>query len=318
VALLARKNRADVATAGQHGRRGTRELSPHALGVVMNLPAIFLLLLVLAYPVGYAGYLSLHRVGIAQLRRGVFPWNDWENYTRLFEDPLFALALKNTIVFTVLVVVVEVILAIGVALLLNRTSLWTSRLARLLILIPYGVPPITNGLIWSFMYSFQFGFLNRVLFSLGLINDPVNWAGNPNTALYAVAVAYIWRTLPFAVLIIHAALQGIPRELHEAAIVDGGSAWQRFRWITLPLLTPVIIVILILRTSFAFAVFEEILAITQGGPGDASFVAAWYSYKLTFSPPNNIGMGAASAYVLALLVGLFAIAYVRLIYRRIA
>ena len=81
---------------------------------------------------------------------------------------------------------------------------------------------------------------------------------------------------------------------------------------------PVIIVILILRTSFAFAVFEEILAITQGGPGDASFVAAWYSYKLTFSPPNNIGMGAASAYVLALLVGLFAIAYVRLIYRRIA
>jgi len=218
----------------------------------------------------------------------------------------------------VLVVVVEVILAIGIALLLNRTSLWTSRLARLLILVPYGVPPITNGLIWSFMYSFQFGFLNRVLFSLGLINDPVNWAGNPNTALYAVAVAYIWRTLPFAVLIIHAALQGIPRELHEAATVDGASAWQRFRWITLPLLTPVIIVILILRTSFAFAVFEEILAITQGGPGDASFVAAWYSYKLTFSPPNNIGMGAASAYVLALLVGLFAIGYVRLIYRRIA
>ena len=318
MALLAPKNRADVATAGQHGRRGTRELSPHALGVVMNLPAICLLLLVLAYPVVYAGYLSLHRVGIAQLRRGVFPWNDWENYTRLFEDPLFALALKNTILFTVLVVVVEVILAIGVALLLNRTSLWTSRLARLLILIPYGVPPITNGLIWSFMYSFQFGFLNRVLFSLGLINDPVNWAGNPATALYAVAVAYIWRTLPFAVLIIHAALQGIPRELHEAAIVDGGSAWQRFRFITLPLLTPVIIVILILRTSFAFAVFEEVLAITQGGPGDASYVAAWYSYKLTFSPPNNIGMGAASAYVLALLVGLFAIGYVRLIYRRIA
>ena len=318
MALLAAKNRADVATAGKHGRRGTRELSPHALGVVMNLPAICLLLLVLAYPVVYAGYLSLHRVGIAQLRRGVFPWNDWENYTRLFEDPLFALALKNTILFTVLVVGVEVILAIGIALLLNRTSLWTSRLARLLILIPYGVPPITNGLIWSFMYSFQFGFLNRVLFSLGLIDDPVNWAGNPSTALYAVAVAYIWRTLPFAVLIIHAALQGIPRELHEAAIVDGGSAWQRFRWITLPLLTPVIIVILILRTSFAFAVFEEILAITQGGPGDASFVAAWYSYKLTFSPPNNIGMGAASAYVLALLVGLFAIGYVRLIYRRIA
>ena len=295
-----------------------RELSPGALGTVMNLPTICLLLLVLAYPVAYAGYLSLHQVGIAQLRRGVFPWNDWQNYTRLFEDPLFALALKNTIVFTVLVVGVEILLAVGIALLLNQASLWTSRLARLLILVPYGVPPITNGLIWSFLYSFQFGFLNRILFSLGLINDPVNWAGNPNTALYAVAVAYIWRTLPFAVLIIHAALQGIPRELHEAAAVDGANAWHRFWSITLPLLAPVIVIILILRTSFAFAVFEEILAITQGGPGDASYVAAWYTYKLTFSPPNNIGMGAASAYVLALLVGLFAVAYVKLIYKRIA
>jgi multiple sugar transport system permease protein len=316
-AILAPNSAADAAKGGQPDRRGTRELSLGALGVVMNLPTMCLLLLVLAYPVVYAGYLSLHQVGIAQLRRGVFPWNNWQNYTRLFEDPLFALALKNTVLFTVLVVAVELILAIAIALLINQASLWTSRLTRLLILIPYGVPPITNGLIWSFMYSFQFGFLNRVLFSLGLINDPVNWAGNPNTALYAVAVAYIWRTLPFAVLIIHAALQGIPRELHEAATVDGGSAWQRFRWITLPLLAPVIVVILILRTSFAFAVFEEILAITQGGPGDASYVAAWYSYKLTFSPPNNVGMGAASAYVLALLVGLFAIAYVRLIYRRI-
>ena len=305
------------AAGNRRGRGRSFELSTRTLGAVMNLPTILLLLLVLAYPVIYAGYLSLHQVGIAQLRRGVFPWNNWENYTRLLEDPLFWLAIKNTLIFTVLVVVVEVILAIGIALLINQSSLWTSRVARLLILIPYGVPPITNGFIWSFIYSFQFGFLNRILFSLGLITEPINWAGNPDTALYAVAVAYIWRTLPFAVLIIHAALQGIPRELHEAATVDGASAWQRFRSITLPLLMPVIVIILILRTSFAFAVFEEILAITQGGPGDASWVAAWYSYKLTFAPPNNIGMGAASAYILAVLVGLFAIAYVKLIYKRI-
>ena len=308
---------AGPAAESRRGRSRSFELSPGALGTVMNLPTILLLLLVLAYPVIYAGYLSLHQVGIAQLRRGVFPWNNWENYTRLLEDPLFWLAIKNTLIFTVLVVVVEVILAIGIALLINQSSLWTSRLARLLILIPYGVPPITNGFIWSFIYSFQFGFLNRILFSLGLITEPINWAGNPDTALYAVAVAYIWRTLPFAVLIIHAALQGIPRELHEAATVDGAGAWQRFRAITLPLLMPVIVIILILRTSFAFAVFEEILAITQGGPGDASWVAAWYSYKLTFAPPNNIGMGAASAYILAILVGLFAIAYVKLVYKRI-
>jgi ABC-type molybdate transport system permease subunit len=177
-------------------------------------------------------------------------------------------------------------------------------------LLPYAVPPIANGLIWSFIYNFKFGFLNRVLLTTGVISEPVNWAGNADTALIAVAIPYIWRTLPFAVLLVYAALQGINRDLYEAAAVDGASAWRRFWHITLPLLRPIIVVILILRTSFAFAVFEEVLAITQGGPGDATWVSAWYGYKVSFAPPFNIGMGAASAYVLALIVGLFAIAYV--------
>ena len=126
----------------------------------------------------------------------------------------------------------------------------------------------------------------------------MNWAGNPDTALYAVTVPYIWRTLPFAIILVHAALQGIPRELYEQAAIDGANAWHRFRKITWPMLQQIIAIILILRTAFAFAVFEEILAITQGGPGDATWVAAWYSYKITFAPPNNFGMGSASAFIL--------------------
>src|SRR3982751_475218 len=140
MATLASGSFGDAGRTGKPARGGTAELSAGVLGVAMNLPTIGLLLLVLSYPVVYAGYLSLHQVGIAQLRRGVFPWNNWQNYTRLFEDPLFALALKNTILFTVLVVVVELILAIAIALLINQASLWTSRLATLLILIPYGAP----------------------------------------------------------------------------------------------------------------------------------------------------------------------------------
>ena len=262
MALLAPESLGDANRAGKDGRRGTGELSRGALGVG-DEPADDRPAAPRARLSGRLRGLSLAPPGrhCAAEARASFPWNNGDNYARLLEDPLFALALKNTILFTVLVVGVEIVLAIAIALLLNQASLWTSRLARLLILIPYGVPPITNGLIWSFMYSFQFGFLNRVLFSSGLINEPVNWAGNPNTALYAVAVAYIWRTLPFAVLIIHAALQGIPRELHEAATVDGASAWQRFRSITLPLLTPVIIVILIL---------QDLVCVrgVRGDPGD--------------------------------------------------
>jgi ABC-type sugar transport system permease subunit len=294
-----------------------REMRASHFAFFMNLPTLLCLGLVLAYPVVYAAYLSVHRVGLAQLRRGEFPFNGWENYSRVLEDPLFWVALKNTLIFTAITVSSEIVLAVLIALLINQTSVWTSRLTRFLILLPYAIPPIANGLIWAFLYSFQFGFLNRILFTAGLISEPVNWAGNPNTALYAVAVPYIWRTLPFAIILVHAALQGIPRELYEQASIDGANAWHRFRHITLPMLRQIIAIILILRTAFAFAVFEEILAITEGGPGDATWVAAWYSYKITFSPPNNFGMGSASAYILALMIGAIALVYMRFVYRRV-
>jgi ABC-type sugar transport system permease subunit len=298
-------------------RRAWRELGPGKLALAMNTPSLLIMFLVLAYPIYYAGYLSFHRVGIGQMRSGEFPFHGLENYARLFSDPLFLLSLQNTFVFTAITVTVEIVLAVAIALLINQQGIWTSRVTRLLILLPYAIPPIANGLIWSFIYSFQFGFLNRILFTLGIIDQPINWAGNPDTALYAITVPYIWRTLPFAILLVHAALQGINKELYEAAAVDGATVWHRFRYITLPLLRPIIVVILVLRTSFAFAVFEEILAITQGGPGDATWVAAWYSYKVAFAPPFNIGAGAASAYVLAMIVSLLAIVYVTFIYRRV-
>lgn len=298
-------------------RRVGRELSPRVLGAAMNLPTLITLGLVLAYPIGYAAFLSLHKVGPADLRRGVFPFVGFANYERILSDPLFLLALQNTLIFTAVTVVVEIVLAVAIALLIDQRQVWTSRVTRFLILLPYAVPPIANGLIWAFLYNFNFGFLNRILFTLGVIGEPINWVGNPDTALYALTVPYIWRTLPFAVLLVHAALQGINRELYDAGAVDGAGALRRFWHITLPLLAPILVVILVLRTSFAVAAFEEVLAITQGGPGDATWVAVWYTYKRSFAPPFDIGVGAASAYVLALIVGALALVYVKLLYRRI-
>lgn len=294
-----------------------RELSPRVLGVAMNIPSLVTLGLVLAYPIYYAAYLSFHKVSLAELRRGIFPFVGFANYERIVSDPLFHVALKNTLIFTAFSVTMEIVLAVAIALLIDQKHVWSSRVTKFLILVPYAVPPIANGLIWSFIYSFEYGFLNRILFTFGLTEKAVNWAGDPATALFAVSIPYIWRTLPFAILLIHAALQGISQEFYEAASVDGAGALQRFWHITLPLLRPIIVVILVLRTSFAFAVFDEVLAITQGGPGDATWVASWYSYKKGFSPPFDIGLGSASAYILALMVGLFALAYVKLIYRRI-
>jgi multiple sugar transport system permease protein len=294
-----------------------RELRPRTLCAVMNLPTLITLALVLAYPIFYAAYLSFHKVALADLRRGVFPFVGFDNYRRIFADPLFLLSLKNTLLFSAVSVGAEIVLAVAIALLISERSVWTGRATRVLILLPYAVPPIANGQIWAFLYSFDFGFLNRILFALGIIETPINWTGDPKTALLALTVPYIWRTLPFAILLIHAALEGIAPELYEAAEIDGATAWQSFRHVTLPLLRPIIVVILVLRTSFAFTVFEEVLAITQGGPGDATWVAAWYSYRRSFAPPFDIGIGSASAYVLALVIGLLALGYVKLLYRRV-
>ena len=293
-----------------------KELPPRLLGVAMNLPTLITLALVLAYPIYYAAYLSLHKVSLVQLRSGIFPFVGFDNYEKVLSDPLFLLSLGNTLTFTAFTVIVEVVAAVAIAILINQQDIWTSRITRFLILLPYAVPPIANGLIWSFMYNGKLGFLNRLLYSVGAIDRPIDWTGNPDTALYAVAVPYIWRTLPFAILLVHAALQGINKELFEAASVDGAGAWNRFRHITLPLIMPVIVVLLVLRTSFAVAVFDEILAITQGGPGDATWVASWYSYKKGFAPPFDIGAGAASAFLLALLVAVLAFIYIKLLYRR--
>lgn len=300
-----------------HSPQGKKELSSGRLAMIMNAPAMVLVGVVLVFPIFYAAYLSFSKVRLGQLRRGFpFPFYGWENYVRLFEDDLYLLALQNTFVFATIVVVVEVVLGLAIALLINQQGIWLSRVSRVLVLLPYAVPPIANGLIWVYIYNVKLGFLNRVLFQLGLIEEYINWSGVPETALYSLTVPYVWRTLPFAILLFHAALQGLPQELYEAARVDGAGAWKSFWHITLPLLRPIIAVVVILRTSFAFLVFDEVLAITQGGPGDATWVASWFSYKKSFAPPFNIGLGSASAFVLALLIALLAILYVKFLYKR--
>ena len=297
-------------------RRGG-EAPAGRLALILNLPTLVALALVLAYPIGFAGYLSLHEVSIRHLRSGEFPWAGLANFTRLFQDEVFWLSLRHTLVFVAASVLLEVVIGLAIALTISDERVWLSRLTRLLILVPWAVPPVVNGLLWSFIANAQYGYLNRALHKLGLITDYVNWLGQPQLAMAVVIAAYVWRTTPFNILLYHAAIQGIPAEIYEAAAVDGASPWQSLWRLTLPLLRPIVAVTLILRTTFSFMVFDEILAITQGGPGNDTWVAAWYTYRVAFQPPFNIGLGAASAWVLALIIGLAAIAYVRLVYRRL-
>jgi ABC-type sugar transport system permease subunit len=294
-----------------------REVSAGWLAFLLNVPTLVGLVLVLAYPICFAGYLSFHEVNIRHLRAGEFPFAGLANFSRLFQDEVFWVSLRHTMVFVAASVALEVVIGLAVALVISDERVWLSRVTRVLILIPWAVPPVVNGLLWSFIVNAQYGYLNRALHKLGLITDYINWLGHPRLAMAAVIVAYVWRTTPFNILLYHAAIQGIPAQIYEAAAVDGASSWQSLWRLTLPLLRPIIAVTLILRTTFSFMVFDEILAITQGGPGNDTWVAAWYTYRMAFQPPFNIGLGAASAWVLAVIIGVAAIAYVKLVYRRV-
>jgi multiple sugar transport system permease protein len=307
----------DVVGAGKSAKRRRKELGPSWLALGMNFPTLVFFVLILAYPILFAGYLSFHEVGPRQLRSGDYAFSGLKNYAELFSDPVFWKSLKNTALFVTITVVLEVVIGLAIALVINENRIKLSRVTKFLILVPWAVPPIVNGFLWAFIFNTQFGYLNRLLYQMGLIEDHVIWLGETSTAFMAVIIAYVWRTVPFNILLYHAALQGIPDHLYEAAELDGATAWEKFRYITLPLLRPIIAVTLVLRTTFAFMIFDEIFAITQGGPGNDTWVAAWYTYKTSLQPPFNIGVGAASAYVLALIVGVIAIAYVRYVYAKV-
>ena len=297
--------------------RVRREPGAGLLAFVLNLPSGLCLLLILAWPVLYAGWLSLHDVSLRHLRTGEYPFAGLGNYARLLGDEIFWLALRNTLVFVGVSVALEVVIALAVALVIDDDRVALSRVTRVLLLVPWGVPPVVNGLLWAFIFNTQFGYLNRALVALGVLHEPVNWLGHPQLAMAAVVTAYVWRTTPFNILLYHAGLRGIPRDYYEAAEVDGATGWRKVWHITLPLLRPIIAVSLILRTTFGFMVFDEIFAITQGGPGNATWVAAWYTYRAAFQPPFNVGLGAASAWVMALILAVAGIAYARMVGRRL-
>jgi len=293
------------------------ELRAGPLALLMVLPALVFLLAIIAYPVLYALWLSLHEVTLGGLAKGQTPFVGLQNYAKLLRDATFWRAMLNSAQFVSLSVALEVTLGLTIALIINdRSARFFAGVNKTLMLLPWAVPPIANGLMWFYIYNPSFGYLNVILYDLGIINKFMQFAGNFRLAMICVVVAFVWRVTPFSVLLLHAALQGIPEDLYDAAKVDGCSAWNRFRFVTLPLIRPTLTIILVLRTAFAFMVFEEIFAITSGGPGDTTWVASWYTYQHAFSY-LEIGVGAAAAYIMTLVVALVTTIYILVIYRRV-
>jgi multiple sugar transport system permease protein len=212
-----------------------------------------------------------------------------ENYAALAEDPLLKAGIVNTLILVVVATSCQV--GLGLVLALACSSLGTgSRLYRTLFILPILIPGIIIGAIWRLMYNFQFGIINQGLDLLGI--PAIDWLGSPHLALASVIVVDIWHWTPFSFLLLLAAVEGLPKDVSEAAKVDGATAWQEFRRVSLPLLWPAIVTTFIFRAVIAFKVFDEVFLLTSGGPGTATEVISFTIYQRFFLQ-DNPGYGSA-------------------------
>jgi multiple sugar transport system permease protein len=266
------------------------------------IPALAALALVTVYPIVYVLWLSLHRkLLIFDVSKLVW----LENYRFLLVDARYWNALKNTTYFTGVSVVLELLLGLAIAMLLNR-AFPGKGVVRSFVLVPWAIPTVVSAKMWEWLYNPDFGFLNY------LLGTRINWLGSPFWALNAAVFMDVWKTTPFVVILLTAGLQTIPKELYEAARVDAASPWQIFRRITLPLLRPTILVVLIFRTLDAFRVFDSIYVLTGGGPANTTETLSIYAYKVLFQT-LQFGYGSAIALTVFLLVGIITVFYVRLL-----
>jgi len=253
------------------------------------LPTGAFLILFLAYPLGLGVWMSFTDVRIG--RPGVFI--GLENYEWLWEDGVFWLSVFNTLLYTTVASVIKFALGLYLALLLNRNMPFKAMI-RAAVLIPFIVPTVLSAIAFWWIYDSQFSIISWSLIKLGVINQNINFLGDSTWARISVIVANIWRGVPFVAITLLAGLQTVSPSLYEAATLDGATNWQRFRYITYPLLTPIIAVVMTFSVLFTFTDFQLIWALTRGGPVNATHLMATLSYQRGILS-GRLGEGAAVA-----------------------
>jgi multiple sugar transport system permease protein len=268
------------------------------LPYVLLSPAVLATVIVVFYPMVQAVITSLYN-NILWKPRGV-KFIGLDNYIAIWHDPVFWASLGRTAIWIGLTVPLQLLLGLVTALLLNQTFRWRG-LARSLILIPWALPSVVIGLMWSWIYNPQVGLLNDLMLRVGLLQTAMPWLANPSTALYAIIAALVWQGFPFFAIMILAGLQTIPHSLYEAADIDGASDWQQFWHITMPALKAVLVTAVMLRIIWVANSIDVIYVMTGGGPGYATHTLPLYALKRTYAS-MDFGYGSALAVSFSLLL----------------
>jgi multiple sugar transport system permease protein len=282
-------------TAGRRSRTpaGRRRLT----GILLTAPAVVALAVTVAFPVLWTISLSFQHFSLsASGSPSTFAGLD--NYSRVLGSDAFRQALLHSAGFVVTSLVVELVLGLSIAVLLNRETRGR-KVMRLVIALPLMVAPVVASLAWKFLFSDDYGLINRGLDLVGLPTP--SWFADQWLSRITILVTNVWLALPFVVLVLLAGLANIPKDIEEAARIDGASPWQNFRHITLPLLKPALLIVLVIRLADAFRVFDSVYVLTGGGPGGSTEVMSSYLYRLLFTNTDFAG-GAAAAVVFVLVI----------------
>ena len=260
----------------------------------MVVPTILALLLVVGFPLGYSLWISFHDYDLTE--GGIGDFRGLYNFRRIIDMDPFHVAAQNTAVLTISVVTVELMLALGLAMLLNQPGLRFKNLYLAILLIPLLVSPVAVGLIWKLLLHPDLGAINRALDGIGLPGQ--EWLGLQSTAMPAVIGVDTWHETSLLLVILLAVLTSLPRDPVEAATVDGASKWQVFHSITLPLLAPVMLVAVLIRMIAAMKTYDLIYILTSGGPGSSTETISYRIWKLGFTALDMGKAGAASILLL--------------------
>jgi len=287
------ESRPAASVTTQRGRWHQQLGRDWALAYVLLIPLVLTLFILLAYPIASAIWITLQDKTIGMVGRFI----GLENYRELLlNDAFFWQVVRNGFVFTLGSVFLKLIAGMIMALVLNQPMRWRG-LWRGVLLMPWVAPTVVTALSWRWILDLT-GVLNLTLRDLGLMKTSIPWLAQYGTALLSLVLVNAWRGFPFFGITLLAGMQAIPQELYEAAEMDGASIWQRFRFVTLPSLRTVILVVTILSVIWTFNDFSIVWLLTGGGPGHATDVFATYTYKLGFVT-SRLGYGQTVSVILA-------------------
>ncbi|NHN31495.1 carbohydrate ABC transporter permease [Paenibacillus agricola] len=278
-------------------------------GLMFVLPAVLIIALIMIFPLIYTIVLSFNK---SDIYSDSWTFVGVSQYVELFKNPDFLLSLYVTFLWTIGSVVFQFLFGFAAAVVINQDFIKWKTLIRILLMVPWVIPSIISVNVWKWLYHADFGIINHILKSLGIITTSINWVSDEHTALFSAILVNVWKMYPLVMIMIEAALQSVPKELKDASNVDGATGWRQFRAVTIPHISSTCMSVILLLTIWTLNAFTFVFVLTEGGPAHQTEILSLFIYKAGFQN-YNFGIAAAASTVLFIITAVLSFVYMKLL-----